>query len=96
LDTEILRVLSQKEMQILHNNLYCLSYEYDKISKSNKFIKKEFINKWLKDENIKTYDKLIFTPQHLNEKDNKIYYNLFNGFKAELLPIYKDYEAINP
>ncbi len=37
-----------------------------------------------------------FTPQHLNEKDNKIYYNLFNGFKAELLPIYKDYEAIKP
>ena len=95
LDNEILRVLSQKEIQILFNNKYCLSYEYDKKSKTHKNIKTEFINKWLKDENIKTYDKLIFTPQHLTEKYNE-YYNLFNGFKAELLPIYKDYEAIKP
>jgi hypothetical protein len=59
-------------------------------------MKKEFINKWLKDENIKKIEKLILTPQHLNKKENEKYFNLFNGFKAKLLPIYKDYEAIKP
>ena len=95
LDDDILRVLSKKEMLILTENLYCNVYEADK--KGNKsWVKHPFFPLWLKDPNIKTYDKLLFTPQHLNELDSKKYYNLFNGFKAELLPINKDYESIKP
>ena len=73
-----------------------MSYETDKKTKSKISKKTPFIKEWLKDENIKTYDKLIFTPQHLNETEKKKYFNLFNGFKAEKLPIYKDYESIKP
>jgi hypothetical protein len=95
LDDEILRVLTKKELSLLIENLYCNSYEIDK--KGNKiWIKRPFFQLWLKDRNIRTYDKLLFTPQYLNETDSKKYYNLFNGFKAELLPIYKDYKSIEP
>ena len=50
----------------------------------------------MKDTAIRTYEKLLFTPQHLNEADSKKYYNLFNGFKAEFLPVHKDYDSIQP
>ena len=50
----------------------------------------------MKDTAIRTYEKLLFTPQHLNEADSKKFYNLFNDFKAELLPDHKDYDSIQP
>jgi hypothetical protein len=94
-DDEILRVLTKKDLINLKENLYCSVCEEDKKGEK-KWVKKPFVPLWMKDTNIRTYEKLLFTPQHLNEADSKKYYNLFNGFKAELLPVNKDYNSIQP
>ena len=94
-DDEILRVLTKKDLINLKENLYCSVCEEDKKGEK-KWVKKPFVPLWMKDTAIRTYEKLLFTPQHLNEADSKKYYNLFNGFKAELLPVHKDYDSIQP
>jgi len=94
-DSEVLTVLKKKELLDAEENKYYVKCEEDKKG-DKKWVKTPFIKDWLKDENIKTYEKLIFTPEHLNVEASKKYYNLFNGFKAELLPVFKNYERIQP
>jgi virulence-associated protein VapD len=94
-DSEILQVLKKKELLEARENKNYIKCEEDKKG-NKKWVKTPFIKDWLKDENIKTYEKLIFTPEHLSAEASKKYYNLFNGFKAELLPICKNYESIQP
>ena len=94
-DSEILNVLKKKELLDAKENKYYVKCEEDKKG-NKKWVRAPFVKDWLKDENIKTYEKLIFTPEHLDEVASKKYYNLFNGFKAELLPVVKNYERIQP
>ena len=99
LDDEPFTMLCKKQLLTTYENLYCFVKQEDNKNKSKtniKYVKKHFIDLWLKDVNIRTYNKLLFTPQILNENDNKIYYNTFNGFKASKLDVYKDYESIKP
>ena len=94
-DSDILNVLKKKELLDARENLFFVKCDENKKGEK-KWVKTPFVKDWLKDENIKTYEKLIFTPQHLNEEASQKYYNLFNGFKAELLPVFRNYERIQP
>jgi len=68
---------------------------YEKNEKG-KIVKSSFIKRWFIDDTKRTYHNVIFTPTHLpaNIADN--HFNLFKGYKAERLPVFKDYEIIQP
>jgi hypothetical protein len=95
LDDEPFITLNKNELKIRFENLYCVVKTTNKKGET-KYTKKSFIDLWLKDAKIRTYKKLLFTPQKLNQDDSKLYYNTFSGFKASKLPIYKDYDIIQP
>lgn len=55
-----------------------------------------FMSKWFKDKEKPIYERIIFKPYHLDATLSKKYYNLYEGTRAELLPVCKKYEAIQP
>lgn len=61
-----------------------------------KWVKKSFVKDWLEDENKNIYEEVVFKPYHLDTQLSKKYYNLYEGTRAELLPVHRDYEAIQP
>ena len=66
----------KKEFKDVYENL-----TYDKFDAStNKFIKASFVSDWLKDETMRTYEKLDFLPK---QPTPNYIYNTFNGFEAE-------------
>lgn len=69
-------------------------WQYDE--KNKEWVKKPFVLTWLKDENKNIYEEVVFKPYHLDEQLSKKYYNLYEGTRAELLPVCKNYEAIQP
>ncbi len=48
--------------------------------------KKAFIDIWAEDENIRSYDKIVFDPKNENKND----FNLFDGFNCDLLQNYDE------
>lgn len=67
-----IRFLDQKTLKNNYNNKYYLNLENNK--------KEKFIQKWLDDENIKTYKNLTFLPKIENE--NNIIYNPKTSFNT--------------
>ena len=59
-------------------------------------VEKRFINTWLLDKEKIKYERIIFKPYHLDAELSKKYYNLYEGIRAELLPVNKNYENIKP
>jgi len=53
--------------------------------------KSKFIDMWLKDENKRCYQKIIFKP-NATEEENKLNYNLFTGYRIDKLNIPLDSE----
>ena len=54
----------------------------------------ELNSKWWKDESKRKCTKLVFKPCKLTEELNKKYFNMFQGFRAEHLPVCKDFTKI--
>jgi hypothetical protein len=52
------------------------------------------INQWLDDENKRRCHSLCFRPSELPSHLNNKYFNMFKGFRAQLLPVCKDYSKI--
>jgi hypothetical protein len=70
--------------------------QYIEKNKKGENESKDFIKKWLKDKNKKTYNSLTFKPYELSTELNTKHFNLFNGYRASKIPVYKDYECIKP
>jgi hypothetical protein len=51
-------------------------------------------SEWWDDGNKRKVDRLVFQPFPLDEILNKRYYNMFQGFRVQFLPINKDYSLI--
>ena len=71
-----------------------LSY-FEKDEKG-KVVKKSFTTRWLKDPTKKLYHNIVFVPKKLSPEMAKNHFNLFKGFRAEKLPVFKDYDLIKP
>jgi hypothetical protein len=67
-------IKKRNDFKNAYENLY-----YKQLNKKNEYETKPFIDIWLKDSNIKTYDKIDFIAN--GNCPNNIY-NLFNGFEA--------------
>lgn len=59
-------------------------------------VQKHFLAKWFKDNTKPIYERIVFKPYHLDATLAKKYYNLYEGTRAELLPVSNNYEAIQP
>ena len=80
-DDEVV-VRSKEEMKSLYENFYYLDLQITHDEKGNSKttkVKKRFINTWMGDVNIRTYNKLVFEPC---KKVSKVDYNLWKGWKA--------------
>ena len=93
-------LILRKKSDVVHhyNNLFY----YEKVSieerkkKIDYFQKSSFINKWLKDENMRTYEYIDFIPfDTYNPRNNKHTYNLWKGFKAEKYEPINDTDKVN-
>ena len=69
---------SRADFKYRYENLY-----YQQYNKEDKLEDKSFIEKWFKDKNIKTYEKLDFYPCR---KTPDYIYNTFNGYDGETAP----------
>ncbi len=58
-------------------------FSYDETDSHGKIVTKRFLSRWLKDDNKKTFDEVIFEP--MIHTDPRLY-NLFDGFIASKLP----------
>lgn len=73
-------------------NIYM--YDEKKVNNQGKesYTQKDLIDKWFRDDNIREYKNINFIPktnlEDINKKDNKEYYNTFQGFDSEFI---KDY-----
>jgi hypothetical protein len=92
IDKEVFFILKKKE---LSDKYYHLCYYERKCDKKGNWttIKKQFIFEWLKDDKIKMFQSVYFNPKVV---ESPIHYNLFKGFRAQLLPVAKNYEVIKP
>ena len=82
-------IYSKSELLIAYEDMKCWVVEKDK------WIKKDFVPLWLKDENISVYNDVIFRPYIINDL-NKKHFNLFNGLRVNNLKICRNYEIILP
>ena len=89
IDTDKTLNLCKKSDLINHyENLFFQEKVMEKVNKVEQEVVKQkpFINKWLKDENILTYEHIDFIPPDIYNSDKKHIYNMWSGFKAEKLP----------
>lgn len=97
---ECFYIKTQKQLIHSYNDNGKFSYIKCEIDKKGK-IKKEKINivssksDWWEDENKRKVDRLIFQPYKLDDKMKDRYFNMFQGFRVEFLPINKDYVRIH-
>lgn len=70
--------------------------KYIEKNKKGENVCRKFITKWLEDDTKTTYNSLTFKPYNLTTELNKKHFNLFNGYRASKIPVYKDYECIKP
>jgi hypothetical protein len=52
-------------------------------------------SKWWEDGNKRKVDRLIFQPFKMDVSMEKRYFNMFQGFRIQHLPIHKNYDSIN-
>jgi len=69
---------------------------YFEKNEKDKVVKKSFTARWLKDPTKKSYHNIVFLPKKLSPEMAKNHFNLFKGFRAESLPVFKDYNLIKP
>ena len=84
-------IRDKKDLKIQFTELYY----WDK-DKNGKWNKMDFLPRWDKDDTKKIYESLTFKPYKLRPELAKDHFNLFKGFRAEKLPVYKDYDLIKP
>lgn len=70
--------------------------KYIEKNKNGRNVSMKFIKRWLEDDTKKTYNSLTFKPYELSPELNTKHFNLFNGYRASKIPVYKDYECIKP
>jgi len=68
---------------------------YEKDEKG-KVSKKSFMPRWLKDPTKKLYHNVVFIPKKLSPELANNHFNMFKGFRAEKLPVVKNYDLIKP
>lgn len=78
------RMYRKGDYMNLYENKYYYTIGKDRKTKQEKLCKVPFIDKWLKDENIKTYDRLDFYPDNSKCPDDVC--NLFSGFEINKQP----------
>jgi hypothetical protein len=91
----------KKQQQLIHFYMDNDNFIYnEKVVDSKGKITTNKINivnpnsKWWKDANKIKVDRLIFQPFKLEGEMNKRYYNMFQGFRVQHLPIKRDYSRI--
>jgi hypothetical protein len=95
---EAFRSLTKEQLHHKYNDMK--GYKYIQIVNiKGNLIKKEINivsaeSKWWSDEDKRRCIKLIFKPCQLSEDLNKKYFNMFQGFRAQHLPVCKDYKKI--
>ena len=75
-------IKKKSEFKDTYENLFYYEEEFDE-GKKSKIVKKDFISKWMKDPEIKTYDKWDFMPMCV---DMPNVYNTFRGWEASFIP----------
>jgi hypothetical protein len=87
--------------QFLTKDKLQVNYEEDTywVEEKNKkgeieLVEKAFLPTWFKDKTKPIYERIVFKPYHLDAALAKKYYNIYEGTRAELLPVCKNYEAI--
>lgn len=89
IDTDIKLNLCKKSDLINHyENLFYQEKVIEKVNKVEQEVvkQKSFINRWLKDENIRTYEHIDFIPPDIHNSKKQHIYNLWSGFQAEKFP----------
>lgn len=91
----------KKESQLTHCYIDNAKFQYYEKVKNKKGesvnIKLSIVNqksRWWTDCNKRKVDRLIFQPFKLDETMNKRYFNMFQGFAVENLPVKRNYECI--
>jgi hypothetical protein len=85
-----IRMYRKGDYMNLYENKYYYAIGKDRRTKEEKVCKVSFIEKWFKDETIRTYDRLDFYPD--TSKCPKEVYNLFSGFEINKQPNTYDYD----
>lgn len=78
-NVDFIQLLSRSELLTLYEN-----EPYYSKNKKGEIERKDFVKDWLKDPTIKTYKGIVFDPS--NQVNTNHYYNIFTGFRGELLP----------
>ena len=87
------QLLDKSKLLTAYSNLFYWNYDKSK----EKWLKLKFVPNWLEDEHMKQYEKMVFKPYHLTEQQNKKYYNLYKGTRAEKIECDNiDYTIIQP
>jgi len=81
---ETQKITSAKETYL---HLKCKVSVFDKKSKKNNWETKAFFELWLKDANMRIYDKIVFKPPPLISEKNE--FNIWDGFKIAKTPLIK-------
>lgn len=71
-----------------YENLFYQEKIIEKVNKVEQEVikQKPFINRWLKDENIRTYEHIDFIPPDIHNSSKQHIYNLWTGYQAEKFP----------
>lgn len=84
-DDTIIR--SKEDFKNVYENLYYQIKVKNKETYEMEIIKKPFVDAWLKDEYIRTYEKFNFLPA---TETPEYIFNMFKGYRAERLSIVRD------
>jgi len=96
---EAFRSLTKEELIHKFSDMKGFKYVEIETDKKGNKIKNEVNivsknSKWWADENKRRCLKLIFKPCKLSDELSKRYFNMFQGFRAEHLPVHKNYQSI--
>lgn len=92
---EPFQFLSKEKLSVAYEDTKY--WEMEKSKKGDEALKqKNFVATWLKDEKKICYERIIFKPYHLDTNLAKKYYNIYEGTRAELLPVNTNYDNIQP
>ena len=83
-------IYSKSELLTAYEDMKCWI-----VNEKNKWVKKDFIPLWLKDENISVYNDVIFRPYIIKDVSKK-HFNLFKGLRVSNLKICRNYDIILP
>jgi hypothetical protein len=81
---ETMKITSAKEA---YTHLKCKASTFDKKTKKNVWETKSFIDLWLKDANMRVYNKIVFKPTPLIVSKNE--FNIWDGLSISTQPLVK-------